>query len=51
MVTGPANDRPSPLRAPGGDTTPITQVKVRTRAKSITGFSLSKPVTGFPVPV
>ena len=25
--------------------------KVRTRAKSITGFSLSKPVTGFPVPV
>jgi len=29
------------------DPTPITQVKVRTRAKSITGFSLSKPVPGF----
>ena len=27
--------------------TPITQVTVRTRAKSITGFSLSKPVPGF----
>ena len=44
---GPADDRPSPLRAPAGDPTPITQVKVRTRAKSITGFSLSKPVPGF----
>ena len=44
---GPADDRPSTLRAPAGDPTPITQVKVRTRAKSITGFSLSKPVTGF----
>jgi len=41
---GPANDRPSPLRAPAGDPTPITQVKVRTRAKSTTGFSLCKPV-------
>ena len=38
---------PLPLRAPAGDPTPITQVKVRTRAKSITGFSLSKPVPGF----
>jgi len=38
---------PLPLRAPAGDPTPITQVKVRTRAKSITGFSLSKPVSGF----
>ena len=44
---GPADDRPSTLRAPAGDPTPITQVKVRTRAKSITGFSLSKPVPGF----
>ena len=44
---GPADDRPSTLRAPFGDPTPITQVKVRTRAKSITGFSLSKPVPGF----
>ena len=48
---GPADDRPSTLRAPAGDPTPITQVQVRTRAKSITGFSLSKPVSGFPVPV
>ena len=31
---GPASDRPSPLRAPAGDPTPITQVKVCTRAKS-----------------
>jgi len=44
---GPADDRPSPLRAPAGDPTLITQVKVRTRVKSITGFSLSKPVPGF----
>ena len=44
---GPADDRPSPLRAPAGDPTPITQVKVRTRAKPTTGFSLSKPVPGF----
>ena len=44
---GPADDRPSTLRAPAGDPTPITQVKVRTRAKSNTGFSLSKPVPGF----
>ena len=44
---GPADDGPSTLRAPAGDPTPITQVKVRTRAKSITGFSLSKPVPGF----
>ena len=44
---GPADDRPSPLRAPAGDPIPITQVKVRTRAKSITGFSLSKPVPRF----
>ena len=44
---GPADDRPSTLRAPAGDPTPITQVKVRIRAKSITGFSLSKPVPGF----
>ena len=44
---GPAGDRPSPLRAPAGDPTLITQVKVRTRAKSITGFSLSKAVPGF----
>jgi len=36
-----------PLCAPAGDPTPITQVKVRTQAKSITGFSLSKPVSGF----
>ena len=55
---GPAGDRPYlPLRAPAVDPTPITQVKVRTRAKSITDFSLSKPVPGFkpvigfPVPV
>jgi len=39
---GPACDR-----APAGDPTPITQVKVRTRVKSTTGFSLSKPVRGF----
>jgi len=45
---GPAGDRPYlPLRAPAGDPTPITQVKVHTRAKSITGFSLFKPVPGF----
>jgi len=44
---GPSGDRPSPLRAPAGDPTPITQVKVRTRAKSTTGFSLSKPVPSF----
>jgi len=44
---GLADDRPSTLRASAGDPTPITQVKVRTRAKSITGFSLSKPVPGF----
>ena len=44
---GPADDRPSTLRAPADDPTPITQLKVRTRAKSITGFSLSKPVPGF----
>ena len=43
----PAGDRPSPFAPPAGDPTPITQVKVRTRAKSITGFSLSKPVPGF----
>jgi len=42
---GMADDRPSTLRAPAGDPTPITQV--RTRAKSITGFSISKPVPGF----
>ena len=46
-VPGPADDRPSTLRAPAGDPTPIAQVKVRTRAKPITGFSLSKPVPGF----
>jgi len=51
MAPGPADDRPSTLCTPAGDPTPITQVKVRTRAKSITGFSLSKPVTGFLVPV
>jgi len=45
---GPAGDRPYlPLRTPGVDPTPITHVKVRTRAKSITDFSLSKPVPGF----
>jgi len=38
---------PPPLRALAGDPTPITQVKVRARAKSTTGFSLSKPVPGF----
>ena len=38
---------PLPLRTPAGDPTPITQVKVRTRAKLITSFSLSKPVPGF----
>ena len=38
---------PLPLRAPAGDPTPITQVKVSTRAKSTTGFSLSKAVPGF----
>jgi len=38
---------PLPLCAPAGDPTPITQVKVRTRAKLITSFSLSKPVPGF----
>jgi len=37
---------PPPSR-PAGDPTPITQVKVRTLAKSITGFSLSKLVPGF----
>jgi len=42
---------PPPPRAPAGDPTPITHIKVRTRAKSTTGFSLSKPVTGFPIPV
>jgi len=47
MAPGLADDRPSTLRAPAGDPTPITQVKVHTRAKSITGFSLSKPVPGF----
>ena len=40
---GPVGDRPSP---PAGEPTPIT-VKVRTRAKSTTSFSLSKPVPGF----
>jgi len=44
---GPADDRPSPLRAPAGNPTLITQVKVRTLAKSTTGFSLSKPVPVF----
>jgi len=45
---GSAGDRPYlPLRAPAGDPTAIMQVKVRTRAKSITGFSVSKPVPGF----
>jgi len=48
---GPAGDRPLPPSRPAGDPTPITQVKVRTWAKSTTGFSLSKPVPGFPVPV
>ena len=48
---GAGSGRWHPLRAPAGDPTPITQVKVRTRAKSITGFSLSKLVPGFPVPV
>jgi len=48
MAPGPPGDRPYlPLRAPTSDPTPITQVKVRTRAKSITGFSLSEPVPGF----
>jgi len=42
-----SDDRPFPFVPPAGDATPITQVKVRTRAKSITGFSLSKPVPGF----
>ena len=44
---GPADDRPSTLCAPTGDPTSLNQVKVRTRAKSITGFSLYKPVPGF----
>jgi len=44
---GPAGDRPSPFAPPAGDPTPITQVKVHTRAKPITGFSLSKPVPSF----
>jgi len=44
---GPAGDRPSPPSRPAGDPTPITQVKVCTQAKSITGLSLSKPVPGF----
>jgi len=44
---GPADDRPSTLRAPAGDPTPITQVKVRTRPKSTTSFSLPKPVPCF----
>jgi len=30
----PAGNHLSPIRAPAGDPTPITQVKVRTRAKS-----------------
>jgi len=38
---------PPPFCAPAGDPTPITQVKVRTLAKSTTGFSLSKLVPGF----
>jgi len=46
-VPGLAGDRHSPFRAPAGDPTLITQVKVRTQAKSTTGFSLSKPVPGF----
>ena len=46
-VPGLAGDRPSPLRAPAGDPTPIMQVKVRTGAQSTTGFSLSEPVPGF----
>ena len=41
-----SGDRP-PLRTPAGDPTPITHVKLRTRAKSSTGFSLSKSVPGF----
>jgi len=44
---GAGSRRWHPLRAPAGDPTPITQVKVRTRAKSTTAFSLSKPVPGF----
>ena len=44
---GPASDRPSLFAPPTGDPTPITQVKVRTRMKPITGFSLSKPFPGF----
>jgi len=38
---------PPPFAPPAGDPTLITQVKARTRAKSTTGFSLSKPVAGF----
>ena len=38
---------PLPLRAPAGDPTPITHVKVCTRAKSTTSFPLSKQVPGF----
>ena len=57
---GPADDRPSTLRTPAGDPTPITQVKVRTRANGRNRLPVShfpnrfpvlKPVTGFPVPV
>ena len=46
---GAGSGRWSPLHHshPAGDPTPITQVKVRTRAKPITSFSLSKPVPGF----
>ena len=48
---------PSPLCAPAGDPTPITPVKVRTRAKSTTGFHFPNqfpdlnPATGLPVAV
>ena len=50
---------PPPFAPLAGDPTPITitHVKVRTRAKSTTGFSLSKPfpdlnlATGFPVAI
>jgi len=47
-VIGRERRRVRPVIAPPpDDPTPITQVKVRTRAKSTTGFSLSKPVPGF----
>jgi len=45
--TAPGLAGDTPFAPPPAIQLQITQVKVRTRAKSITGFSLSKPVPGF----